>query len=374
MLRLTYVLAASAWLAFTAAGCTAQPGIATIDGPEARDLVDKLKGYIITDDTGDITVISLPKKESHVAYRPKRTADGMGPTIHALSGPDLEGRIAYVEDYFFVNTEKEKRHLLKTVRVDGTAPSEVFSRPGSAMWATTAAGSGEIGSHLALAPTSGRVAFISHVADRQMPRALLNLGHIEIWDLADKTGHDTNVIALDEPMSWFPDGERLAYSTLVKREELPQNAGGLKEFRSYFGEVWAEIPAIYIYDVKAKKSTFFYVGWQPVVSNDGQMVLVGGWAADDFIWKRVNATTGQASPVTLPGAAGPILGIASDGLILYVGLPTKGTEVKLTKNNSPLRGPKEMLSIKVSNDKGDKLQTIVPYIDPRSGASFGSAK
>jgi hypothetical protein len=160
----------------------------------------------------------------------------------------------------------------------------------------------------------------------------------------------------------------------VNREELPHDASGLKEFGNYFGKVWDEIPAIYIYDVNAQESTLLCVGWQPVVSNDGETVLAGGWGGDKFSWIRVNVATGQSSPLHLPGAVGPIIGTASGGLILYMGLPTTDTPIRFTDNNSPLRGPKEMLTVKVCNDVGDRFQTIVPFIDPRSGASFGSAE
>lgn len=42
------------------------------------------------------------------------------PTIHALSGPDAEGRVGYIEDHFFVEDKKDQRHLLKVLRLDGT--------------------------------------------------------------------------------------------------------------------------------------------------------------------------------------------------------------------------------------------------------------
>jgi hypothetical protein len=90
------------------------------------------------------------------------------PTIHALSGPDAEGRIAYIEDHFFVADEKNRRHLLKTIRLDGTHATELFSRPGDAMWAKSP-GHGEIGDDLALSPVGGRVAFLSGLVNTQMP-------------------------------------------------------------------------------------------------------------------------------------------------------------------------------------------------------------
>ena len=160
-----------------------------MDGPEAVDLIDKLSGSLITDDTGNLTALSLPdRKERIVRLLPR---DYGRPTIHALSGPDREGQIAYIEDHFFVATEQEKRHLLKAVRIDGKDDTEIFSRPGSAMWATTAAGNGEIGTYVSLAPSGGLVAFLSNVIDKQMPVALLNVGQIEIWNIRKKSGENT---------------------------------------------------------------------------------------------------------------------------------------------------------------------------------------
>lgn len=327
-----------------------------VASPEATDLVDKIKGHIITDDSGDITAVSLPDRKTHVVRHLAHTADGMGPTINALSGPDREGRIAYVEDYFFVNNEKERRHLLNTINIDGTNDTELFSRPGSAMWPETDTGTDGIGSYVALAPTSRRVAFIGKLASKQMPRALLTVGHMEIWNVAERTGNDTKIIAMDEPMSWFPDGQRIAYSALVARKELPQNAGGLAEFGDFFGTIWDEIPAIYIYEVKSQKSTFFHVGWQPVVSHDGQTVFVGGWGRKDYTWCRVNATTGESSPLKLPEGT-ELIGTAPGGFILCVAWPTA---------DAP--------AVMVVDETGERFQTIVPLIDRPGHTSFGPAK
>jgi hypothetical protein len=100
---------------------------------------------------------------------------------------------------------------LKTIKVDGTADTEIFSRPGDAMWARH----GEIGKYLALAPSGGKVALLSAVKKKQMPGALLGVGTIEIWDVARRKSLAFDAMALDQPMSWFPDGMRLAYVKLV---------------------------------------------------------------------------------------------------------------------------------------------------------------
>jgi len=343
----------------------------TVDGPEASQLVDQVRGTIITDDTGNITAIALPGlQRSDVRVLP-HTEEGLGPTVHALSGPDRDGRIAYVEDHFFVANETKRRHLLKTVRIDGTCDTEIFSRPGSAMWATTPAGQGEIGTHVSLAPSGGLAALLGKVTDKQMPGALLHLGRLEIWNVVTKSRDDTQMIALDEPVSWFPEGRRFAYARLVPRKQLPRGTPGLEHFGSYFGFEWDEVPAIYLFDLDRRERTFFYVGWRAVVSADGQAVFVGGWEREDFSWRRVEFTTGESSPVSLPGIAGDILAAPAKDLIIYWGLPTAGAPMQKTEANSPLRGAPSMLTIKVAHRNGSAFQTIVPS-DPRSHASYGT--
>ena len=159
----------------------------TVDGPESKVLATRLSGYVVrTRAPGEIVALTLSTFQQSIV-RPAAPADvDLYPTIHALSGPDDDGRIAYIEDHFFVADEKDQKHLLKTIKLDGTADMEIFSRRGSAMWAATAAGGGEIGMCLALAPSGGKVAFLSELSDKQMPNALLYEGKIEIWDVAKK--------------------------------------------------------------------------------------------------------------------------------------------------------------------------------------------
>jgi hypothetical protein len=344
-----------------------------VDGPEARDLISRLNGYIVTNDNGEIRAISLPNLKTHTVVRPKVTrADA--PTIHALSGPDRAGRIAYIEDHFFVQNVNQRRHSLKTVRIDGSGETQLFSRPGDAMWALTPAGNGEIGSQLALAPVGGNVAILSALRQKQMPGALLHVGQIEIWNIDNKVGEKTSVNTIDNhiscTISWFPDGQRLAYTTLVAKNDLPKSANGLVHFRNYFGKSWQEVPAVYIYDVNTHHSSFFSVGWRGVVSHDGQTIFIGGWDNEAYRWLRADASSGRLTPLEIPGYGQDLLGTAPGDLILYVGLPTTGAPQKLTKNNSPIRGPKPLLTVKVADDQG-RFQTIVPYIDPRSKSSFG---
>src|SRR5271156_3082699 len=167
-----------------ACGCGLFPQPITVPGPESDSLLPAAKGFIILEQApGGILAVQLPtlRKTTVRPQSPDNFADMA--IIYALSGPDNLGRVAYIEDHFFANGINKQRHLLKTVRLDGTEDTVIFSHPGSALWAETSIGHGEIGHSMSLAPTGGRVAFLSGLKDLQMPSSLLSQGSIEIWNI-----------------------------------------------------------------------------------------------------------------------------------------------------------------------------------------------
>ena len=107
----------------------------TVPGPETDKLLPATAGFVLfafgADQpdgmpAGEIVAVQLPGLKSTVVRpRPAVNRTDM-PTNHALSGPDAEGRIAYIEDHFFVADENNRRHLLKTIRLDGTNDTELF--------------------------------------------------------------------------------------------------------------------------------------------------------------------------------------------------------------------------------------------------------
>lgn len=355
----------------SAIGCNVPVHEETVPGPETDTLVPAVRGYVLTTPScREIVALELPSlKETTI--RPTRPKDpNDDPIIHRLSGPDSKGRIAYIEDHYFVRNEKERRHLLKTIRLDGSEDTELFTRPGDAMWATTAAGHGEIGEHLALSPVGGRVAFMSGLSDAQTPGALLLTGSVEIWDVETKTRVKTEIKGSDEGLAWLPDGKHLAYVKLVE----PKIAWALQDKTDTFGSTfrkWDKVPAVFVRDVDAGTEALVHVGWDPVVSSDGKSVFLSD---NEGAWRRIDLATGKSSIPTLRGAPLNdyiIASLASD-IVLTRALPTQGLKVKQTESNSPLVGPKEMLSLKLAKLNSDDFQTIVPYIDPRTRLSFGS--
>lgn len=370
MLRVGVAIA----VALLAAGCQAEPTTTTVPRPETPALIAEVDRPLVFEGTrGAIEVLEPGKADPRVVLPlPDRSARDI-PTIHALSGPDDQGRIAYLEDHFFVANERERRHALKSVQVDGTADTEYFTRPGDAMWAGSAAGKGEIGRSLALAPRGGNVALLSHLKPKQMPQALLNVGRLEIWNLDAKTGKSAAVTAIDEPMAWFPDGQRLVYAKFVRRDSLPKDAPGLDTFGQYFGQTWPELPCLHVFDLATNQSEFFSVGWQAVVSPDGATVYVGGWGKDGEAWIAVDAANKSIKGVGLPGQRGPIVGATAGGRLIYWAYPTEGRASGFTRNNSPLSGPKQLLTIKVADPATRQFATLLPSIDPRNQVSYGGA-
>lgn len=341
------------------------PAPKTVPGPESDKLVPTASGYVVFERPhgGGIAAVELPSlRETTVVPDPPKDARDR-PNIHALSGPDEQGRIAYIENHFDV--PKDRRHSLKTIWVDGTHEATLFTRSGDAMWATTAIGHGEIGKSIALSPVGGHVAFLSGTSSVQMPSALLTVGNVEMWDVEKKTGIKTETKAVDDGLAWFPDGRRLAYVKLVdaKTVSLPAN----DPFgQGYSG--WNQIPAVFVRDVDAKTESFLHVGRLPVISANGMKVLVYDAYGH---YELVDVATGNAVAVD---PQGQVYAFLDDELVLTLTLPTAGSQVRYTDSYSPLAGPKELLSLKLFSLNDGRFQTVVPNFDRRLQVSFGRVK
>ncbi|MDP6720397.1 MAG: hypothetical protein QGF59_17170, partial [Pirellulaceae bacterium] len=344
-----------------------------IDKPARDDLVQNTTAYIVhparalVPGRPRIVAIALPSGKQKTIHTLPANAN-----VHNLSGPDRSGRVAYIED-----SQPNKRHRVKFVAVDGDKETTLFDRPGGAMWATTPVQTpgGVIGTHLALAPSGGNVAFLSNMNAIQMPGAYLHTGSLEIWNLDSKKQEQVvQTTALNQPMAWFTDGNRLAYTKLIPRKQIPVKGAGAERLRRYVVRGWKVVPAVFVLDTKTGKSTFLCVGWQSTISPDGKTAIVTGWSN----LLQVNVETQKASPLSLPGiamrawdSAPVILGIARDGTVLYRGGPLKGKQARWTTGNSPLVGRKSMLTVRSADPVTGKTTVLIPYFDPRHTIAFG---
>lgn len=328
----------------------------TVPGPEQGDLAVKLSGYVLMDQPiGGMVAVSLPRLEKTLVRAP---GSGVG-VVHSLSGPDEEGLIAYVE-----NHASAGRHYLKSIRLDGRQDEMVFERSGDAVFERA------VGSALALSPRGGRVALVGRLSRFQTnrPSFPLRIGPLELWELRGKSGVETEIHALDRRMSWFPDATRLAYVELVPAEKAPAvSAPDADQFGAGF-RGWEAVPVVRVLDVKTRERRTLHLGWDPVVSSDGGSVLLRD---GENRWRLVDVRSGVSRPVAWPGDAGGAIALAPGNLVLYWGLPTRGSPPEYTRIYSESVGPRPMKTLKVAELETKRFQTVISSIDPRREVSIG---
>jgi len=344
-------------LAWLLASCAKPPAAVTVPGPEVGGLAEGLRGHLVFDaGGGSIEAVSLPRGTRSVV---RSKCDSH---VYVLSGPDAEGRIAYVEDHY---GSSRQRHLLKTIGIDGTKDTVVFERPGSVMWASAPGGNGVMGSVLALAPTGGLVAFVSGLRSKQ-PREPKYVGTLEVWDTVRRQQVTTVPDALSHRISWFPDGKRGLYVRHVPRAEVPSDARDLME------GTWRQsdpVPAIHRCDIATGRSSFVQVGLDSLVAPDGADVFVVD--ALEKTWFRVDLSSGRTTQVRWPIGAVGLIATAGQDLVVYCGLPTEGAEIRYMEHYSPMVGPRPLGAIKLARIGTGEFQTLLPHFDPRHSVSFG---
>jgi hypothetical protein len=335
-----------------------------VPGPEANDLLSRLSGTLVAcEPGGGIRAVTLPRIEQKHLRQPSRHDQPPFPSVHSISGPDHQRRVAYIENRMAASPE-QSQHCLRVLGGADGQDRVLFTRPGDALWETA------IGDHLALSPLGGKIAFLSQLTSVQMaqPPVLLETGGIEIWSIDEGKGRETGIIALDAGLSWFPDGQRMAFAALVSKDQVP--TGPLEPDR-FGGDTagWPQVSAVDVLDTETSETEILHPGRNPVVSTDGRTVLVVDF---EYRWRLVDTATRQSTPVRVPGQWGAPIALIDSRLVLYRGYPTAGTPIRLTAANSPLSGPKLMLSVKVADIDSSEFQTILPYFDPRTHVSYGA--
>jgi hypothetical protein len=234
-----------------------------------------------------------------------------------------------------------------------------------------------IGYDLALSPNGKTIAFVGKSSDvtpaklRDMASGFF-LGPLEVWSLEPSLRIETNLQAEEQRgLVWFPDNKRLAYTTLLSRSQLVEEPSLPEDLEAFEG--LDVIPVIMIFDFTTRRNEFFHVGWQPIISLDGEYVML---EVLNGRWKLVEVKTRKSLPITWPGPwgrFGPIAFVGKD-LLLYGGLPTTGSKQQFTEGHSPVVGPKAMGTLKIADLKTGKFKTILDPVDPRWKISFGQAE
>src|SRR5207244_6217250 len=125
------------------------PPMPAAEPVETNDLANRASGCVVmTHPVGGIDAVRLRTLEGITVRQPRIGR----PAILAVSGPDEEGRIAFIEE-----DSSARRYSLKTIRPHGNGEEDIFTRPSSARWGHTI-------DEPAFAPSARRVPYLPRPA------------------------------------------------------------------------------------------------------------------------------------------------------------------------------------------------------------------
>lgn len=345
---------------FTLTGAGILPGkFETVDGPEATHLVSQSQGYIIYGgEPATIEVISLPSLKQNSIRLPGFVED-----FYQLSGPDEEGRIAYLAEAKVKFYEKEK-YIVALTTLSGKNHEVILSKEGE-VWDAFAL-------FPKLSPKGGRLAVFRETEPNS------GEGIQQILDVRSKR----TLVEFQIPrggsrgISWFPDGEKIAYSKYVDHRELK----GFDSYpealqRAYANNLntsyhWPQVTCIFIYDLRSDKHTLLRAGHNPIVSPDGKSILFQqpgiGLSLDYYL---LNLETGEVRPVDWLGQERGAIAFTAPNVILDRGLPTTG------RRHEILVGPSTpFLAVKLVDLTTGEFQTVIESAHPHNAISYGQVK
>jgi hypothetical protein len=135
---------------------------------------------------------------------------------------------------------------------------------------------------------------------------------------------------------------------------------------------WSKVPVVFVLDLQTGSETLLALGWQPVIANGGETVVV---ADSEGHYRAVAVASGKAAAVPVSGTACPRLTASpSADVFLAWCRPTSDDPVAFTERNSPLIGARRMMTLKLVRLNHAEGQTVVSAIDPRAAVSFGVAR
>ena len=341
-------------------GCRQQPLEPPLDLPSTHPAKAKAAAttWVVLDEpVGGIVAYRVDSGERRVVV----ASDRRRPALHSLSGPDRSGRIAYVENYMSADF-----HRVKTVAFDGSREQLVEHREGDALWQSA------IGDYLGLSPRGHHLAAIGDIKKTRRDSttdAILQMGKLLIWDLAEGERQSDEHDALDGPLSWSRDGNQLCFIGIngkgngrqLLREYGVDSAAYAEELLT-----WWIVPIACLFDRETGKTSFVCPAEEAFLSLDGEYLLVSDHRGRHQL---LNLRWKSSRTLDLAGAR-PIQLISSDRLLVLG--PVDPTSVPVfTKNNSPFVGPKRMLPLATLDLKTRQSRVILEYVDPRRNISLG---
>ncbi len=231
---------------------------------------------------------------------------------------------------------------------------------------------------LSISPDGKRVAIVRNASDLRGAAHFMKQGKLELYDIENNVWQNLEIDALDgHPVQWL-DENRIAFARAVKREDMPTQLLDPKSADDDFGNVYARaafVPVVYVRDMRSKTERALHVGRIAIASPNGRELIV----QDDARKTRRIALDGESlrSTPLRPLSAmthNGIIGFAGPAHIAYWAEPYEGRETQYTLSNSPLVGPKKLLSLRIANIENGEFVTAVERIDPRARPSVSAMK
>jgi hypothetical protein len=348
-MRISSALAfATALFASNALGCCAiqdkpkRP--LTIDGPEDPALRNELRGTVVLNEPNNrealVDVVTLPGGE-------RRTLKVPPYRVQCVSGPDTQGRIAYVQQENYTDEMFDKgvkpRYWLRLASLNDKPERVLLEARGYHPY-----------SAVALASSADVLAVsVAKDSDEEFPPPM----SLDIWDL--KSGKATRVEDVSSCVSaaWLDDGNRLVFVSYMNPEACPEHVMRPREGGPFLGGRGL-LSVVRVRDVKAGTTKFLQAGNDPVPSADGASIYVM-WGREIL---RIDSTTGAvlARRIQLPGRYRSEENIIADlggGLVLYEALPTAGSKSELIPGSKSMKW-----TLKVADLERGTFCTVVPDV------------
>lgn len=284
-----------------------------------------------------------------------RAASGLVPirppgrrAIHGLGTPGHDGATA-----FLTAADDGGRRYAVRLLVRGEERI-LFEGEGEPLWDRPVAG-------LALSPDASAIAYVQQLqpGTKYTP---LHVGRLVVRNLvsaADGLGDELAANewvrhALGQRPGWLPDGERLLFASAG-----PEG----RALKPAVSPAAQPDPMICLLDRKSRSVSTVTRGHSPVLSRDGKSALVA--RGKGLSWGLVDLPSGTARRIDpIAGLVRPV-GFLASRYVIYVGASSAGAPEGYTTNNSPLVGPKRMLSLKVADLRTGAFQTLLDGVDPR---------
>jgi hypothetical protein len=293
-------------------------------------------------------VIAAPRERAVIALdvasgrRQKLTASPTDGPIWQLSAPDRRGAVAIV-----TNGPGESRYAIQLL-LDGQE-HRILSGAGDPLW------DAPVGP-LALSDNGQWLLAVTQPATDARYQPLF-VGHLRCWNTS--TGEERMLraeptLALGELPGWWPSRQEVVYAAPgpLGRAATTPLAPSLQPD-----------PQIRRLDLATGSEEVLVSGHQPVLSSDGLSMLFQRPDRRDWDWWAADGATIRPMP-RLRGLRTP-LALVDSRFLIYTGESSTGAPAGLTTANSPLVGPKAMLSLKVADLVTGAYETLLDGIDPR---------